>query len=980
MLYLYYHMQQLYKNIFIFLFVFISPVLSKAQDYSYVHYDVQNGMAGANVYAIYQDKQKFLWFGTETGVSRFDGTHFKNFTTNDGLPDNEILEIYGDEEGRVWFIPFKKTICYYYKGKMYNQQNDSLLKKLKFYSSAINVCQDRYKNLWIALEKGLYLVSPNGEIHFYNKINGVQLNKFIFLGLSDKKEIILEWENKIYTYKVGKFIFLYNIDFPPGYRNFLNIHIAGDFIIWRSNKTTACAVSISTGQMHCFNYPENTLRFSTPGNGTIAINTSNGCIIYNPAKRKTETGFLKNVAVSKAFIDHEGSWWFTTLGEGVYQLLSTEIKNFKPWKEGTNQEIYSVARVGNKLVMGTNFSELLYTADFIKTKKIVLPTSLKQKYNRVHRLLVTPGGELVCGTDEILAVLDNKLRLKQSTISNAVKYLYLSDNDTLYIATSNELNRASIKNIAVKEDLWHERTTAVCRYKKTIFVGTLDGLYHLPPKNTPVFMGEYDTLFAKRISSMVISSDTTLWVGTYDGGLISLKNAKIINTITVKEGLTSNICRNLFIHDDVLWVSTDKGVTRIDLKTKPYSITPFTKNDGLLSNQINAVYKDNDTVFVASQNGITYFNVKKVINTSQCNLEITSVLQSAKELLLNGKYLFNHKENNFRVEYVGISFKSTGDITYTYKLEGLDTSWKTTKETSLNFLSLPPGKYTLTLAATNKFGVKSELKQISFEITPAYYQSTWFYILILLATAVATWLPVSFYNRTRRKRELKEGENLKRIAELEQMALRAQMNPHFIFNCLNSIQQFVYDKDIQSANRFIGGFAKLIRQTLDNSTRTTISIANEAEYLTNYLALEKLRFENKFDYKIKIDPAIRTDEYKIPVMLLQPYIENSIRHGIRYKKDGNGMIGIEFLLADKELVCTIQDNGIGRKKAEELKSKQHIEYQSKGMLLTGERVDTINKSLTEKINILVEDLVNENNKAAGTKIIIHFPLSLVQNS
>ena len=954
--------------------------MCRAQEYSYAHYDVQNGLAGANVYAVYQDRQKFLWFGTETGVSRFDGTHFKNFTTNDGLPDNEILEIYGDEEGRVWFVPFKKTICYYYNGKIYNQQNDTLLRQIKIHSNVLVICQDKYKNTWVVEEKGLYLITPDRKVHYYDKINGVELTGSISMGLTDKKEVILQWENQIYTYRNGKFTWLLNIDFPPEYRSFLNIYIAGDFIVWRSGKNSACAHSLTTGQMHCFAYPDNTLRFSTPGNGTIAINTSNGTFIYNPVTRKTEYTFLKNVNVSKVLIDHENSWWFTTLGEGVYQLLSPEYKNFKPWKEGTNQEIFSLSEVGNQIIMGTNFSQLVCTSDFKNVKTITLPTSVKEKYNRVYTLYKTPNDELICGTDEILAVLNNKLQLKQYTSSNSVKYIHYKNDDSVYIATSNNLTRTSLKNISVKEDLWHERTTAVCYYKNTLFVGTLNGLYHLPPEKPPVFMGDYDTIFTKRISSMVISSDSTLWIGTYDGGLISLKKGKIIDTLTTKDGLTSNICRNLFINNDVLWLGTDKGVTRIDIKSKPYSITPFTKNDGLLSNQINAIYKDNDTVFIASQDGVTYFNVKKVINTSKCDFVISAVFQSSKELAIKDSYVFSSKENNFKIEFVGISFKSTGDINYKYKLEGLDTSWKTTKETSLDFLSLPPGKYTLNLFATNKFGVKSGLKKISFEIIPAYYQTTWFYILVILATAVTTWFFILLYNSARRKRESQERENKNRIAELEQMALRSQMNPHFIFNCLNSIQQFVYDKDIQSANRFIGGFATLIRQTLDNSTRTTISVADEAAYLTNYLALEKLRFEDKFDYKIKLDPAIRADEYKIPVMLLQPYIENSIRHGIRYKKDGKGMIGIEFSKGDTALICTIQDNGIGRKKAEELKSKQHIEYQSKGMLLTSERVETLNKSLTEKINIVVEDLVNGNNEAAGTKIIIHFPLSLVQNS
>jgi ligand-binding sensor domain-containing protein len=170
-----------------------------------VHYDVQNGLAGATVYAVYQDKQKFLWFGTETGVSRFDGTHFKNFTTNDGLPDNEILEIYGDEEGRTWFIPFKKTICYYYKGKIYNQQNDSLLKKIKLHSNVLIVCEDKYKNIWITEENGIYLITPEKKVHFYNKVNGAELTGSIYMGLSVNKEVILQWQNQIYTYRNGNF-------------------------------------------------------------------------------------------------------------------------------------------------------------------------------------------------------------------------------------------------------------------------------------------------------------------------------------------------------------------------------------------------------------------------------------------------------------------------------------------------------------------------------------------------------------------------------------------------------------------------------------------------------------------------------------------------------------------------------------------------------------------------------------------------------
>lgn len=962
-------------------FLFVCNNRAGAQEYSYVHYTVQNGLAGANVYAIYQDNNKFLWFGTETGVSRFDGTHFKNLTTTDGLPDNEILEIFGDQENRIWFVPFKKTLCYYYNGKIFNQQNDTILAKIKLTSNVSAICGDKYKNTWILEENGLYLITANNQLHYYDKINNAPFSGPVHIGLNSNKELILIAGNGVYNYKNDQFQLLFTIESPAAYRTPLTVLIDGDYVVWRSGEKTVCAQSLTTQEMHCFEYPANTLRFSAPGNGTIAINTTNGSILYNPLTKKKEYTFLKNNSVSKVLIDHEGSWWFTTLGNGIYQLLSTGYKNFIPEPGlNTDEEIFSITKMGNKLVMGTTFSQLLVTSDFKNTAVISLPSSIKNKYNRVTVLLKTPHNQIICGTDEMLGVLDSQLHLKNYFTCNSVKYIHYRNEDSIYAATSNDLTLFNLSNLRQNKIIWKERSTAIALYKNTLFVGTLNGLYHLPQNADPVFMGDFDTLFTRRVSSMIISKDSTLWIGTYDGGIASLKNGAIRDTITTAQGLTSNICRALFLSDNILWAGTDKGICRIDLSKKPFTITPFTVNNGLLSNQINAIYAEGDTVYVATQNGITYFNEKTVDEASQCFFIITNAYRGMKELAVKDKYTFNHAENNFRIEYAGITFKSGGDINYHYKLNGLDTTWKTTRQTSLEFLSLPAGHYTLSIYAVNAYGIKSEVKKISIIIEPAFYETNWFYLLVILLTAGLTWILVAFYNRNRRKKERISRETNQRITELEQMALRAQMNPHFIFNCLNSIQQFVYDKDIQTTNKFISGFARLIRQTLDNSARTMITVAEEMDYLTSYLALEKMRFENKFEFSVTAAHDINTDDYRIPVMLLQPYVENSIRHGIRYKKGNDGFIKVIFSKTSNELICTIEDNGIGRARARELKSRQHIEYQSKGMMLTSERMEAMNKMLEEKLRVEIEDLLDKYQQPSGTKIIIHFPLSFVQNS
>jgi LytS/YehU family sensor histidine kinase len=206
------------------------------------------------------------------------------------------------------------------------------------------------------------------------------------------------------------------------------------------------------------------------------------------------------------------------------------------------------------------------------------------------------------------------------------------------------------------------------------------------------------------------------------------------------------------------------------------------------------------------------------------------------------------------------------------------------------------------------------------------------------------------------------------------------MNPHFIFNCLNSIQQFVMEKDVNGANRFITQFSRLIRQTLDNSGKPGISIAEEETFLASYLALEKMRFEDAFEYEINIHPALNKNETFIPPMLLQPFIENSIRHGLRLRKEPGGKVSISMWPDEKTLVCMIADNGVGRKAAAAAKSQLHIQYQSKGISITSERIEMMNRNREQKITAETEDLIQADGGAAGTRVTIRFPIASITNN
>jgi LytS/YehU family sensor histidine kinase len=208
---------------------------------------------------------------------------------------------------------------------------------------------------------------------------------------------------------------------------------------------------------------------------------------------------------------------------------------------------------------------------------------------------------------------------------------------------------------------------------------------------------------------------------------------------------------------------------------------------------------------------------------------------------------------------------------------------------------------------------------------------------------------------------------------MEQKALQAQMNPHFIFNCLNSIQQYIFGKDILTANKYISGLATLIRATLQNSTFPVISLTEEISFLSTYLSLEKLRFKEEMDYTIEIDPDINPQVLGLPPMLIQPFVENSMRHGIRHKENGKGHIFIEIRRENDRLKITIEDDGIGRESAAKFKSSEHIEYQSKGMSLTAERIRNLNTAHGKNITVEVFDLMDANGPS-GTLVVIEFCL------
>lgn len=571
-----------------------------------------------------------------------------------------------------------------------------------------------------------------------------------------------------------------------------------------------------------------------------------------------------------------------------------------------------------------------------------------------------------------------KLKNNKTTYNSLrpIKSIDLYNDKNLIVSTNSHVFKVSISNMNVVDTLLNERGTKVICNNNKIYVGTLKGVKLIDESKKVEDLSEYEPILKRRITDMVKANDGSIWIATNDTGVLHLNlKGKIDIQLTKDNKLSSNLCRSLYLDNNYLWVGTNKGLNKIDISKSTYPIIKYSSSDGLPSDIINSIYTKDSVVYVGSPAGLTYFNENSISHTSICNLVLENISVSDKHLDSFNNIHLGYKDNNIIFSYTAISFKSGGDIIYKYMLLPLDKDWKETRLNSLSYPSLPSGKYQLQLYAVNKFGKKSEVLLVEFDIATPFWKTIWFLTIIFVISITVIGLLIrkryiSIQVRNNEKARIKQ-----QLAILEQNALQAQMNPHFIFNCLNSIQQFIMLNDKEKANKYLTEFANLIRNTFDNSGKKNITVAEEAGYLDKYLDLEQLRYGDGFKYEINIDDTVEKDFTIMPAMLLQPYVENSLRHGIRNKKEGGGIVIISFKQQNNILICTVTDNGVGRGAALLLKSKEHIEYQSKGMQLTSRRIELLNTGLENNITMEVKDLFDDKGFPRGTEIIIQIPLT-----
>jgi ligand-binding sensor domain-containing protein len=655
-----------------FLAMMLIPYSSSSQTYGYTHYDVTDGLAGSTVYCITQDKDGFIWVGTESGVSRFDGTHFKNFTTDDGLPDVEVLKMFTDSKGRVWMAPFYRSVCYYFQGRIHNQENDSILHRIRLKGNVAHFAEDSSGNILIQERAALHLLFRNGRLKEYDSTGGRPLSNIETVSGSPSGHFLMLANDTLFELTGDNFQPLLSHAFWPEVSN--GKVISPQMLIAIDSSGRYMIQSLPTGktkQLAPSGWP--LISLDLIADSLIYINESTGATEYNLLSGGYRR-FLPGLEVSCTFRDADGNTWFSTLGHGLYRLNSDEFKSISLKAPGlADCAAYYIRRAGNDLYVGSNrhyfFMYRLPDLDHADRRRNGDDFSAHITY-----LEKIADGVILYTSDQDIGI-SNPGYSPGEQLHFGVKAAVSKSRNELLIANSNGGFTLRLQPLGIVDTFWRGRCTTLYYRGDTIFIGTLNGLYLLLKDRSVVFAGEKIPFLRKRIAAIAGAADGAIWVAAYDGGVMGYRAGKVIATITHSQGLTSDICRTLTIRNNTLWVGTNRGLNRIDLGDPAYRVTRYTAYDGLGSDIINTVYADSATVYVGTAAGFSFFE-EHVHPSENCRLVLLSMVSGNRDRISDTAHLvLPYTSNNISFNYAGISYRSAGNITYRVRLMGLDTSW-----------------------------------------------------------------------------------------------------------------------------------------------------------------------------------------------------------------------------------------------------------------------------------------------------------------
>jgi ligand-binding sensor domain-containing protein/cbb3-type cytochrome oxidase subunit 3 len=917
-----------------------------AQQPAYTYYSIRDGLASNDTYNCVEDKKGFLWIATENGVSRFDGKNFKNYTTAQGLPDNDVLVIEMDSAGAIWVLPFQRTPAYYDEktDKFINSKTDKALGEIKF--GNVNNSS----------------VLQNGGVAFWNNAGAFVYKNKEVLKLPQQRRIgynnaVISFGNENYVTVSSDSLRLYKKDvlINKTLFNKLSIYTAcKDNSFYYADSMKLCKIIIlpdgSIGKKLEVKLPFEIKGMNFTGKQlAITSNSSNIYLADTATLEFSAQGFSFNALIRYIYNDKVGNTWICTKENGLIRYQQKGILTISD--EAFQRNFNAISYWKNQLVVGTNNGEILLYKGPYDFKKIALYQ--EKKYSAWVKKISHTNRGLYISTEGAIFFVDNNLKKKDlfGTTKNFASKGFIVKNDTSIITgNSGAVRKINLNTLKYNDTINIRVTTLENGNKENIYVGSNTGLYKWEDYKKFIFLGEKSPTLTNRIRSLAYNAkDNILWTGLATDTLVALQNDNIIATIQLGAKLPGNECRALYSQQNgKVWVGTNSALARImytyENNVFQYTTTVFTTADGITGKQINDITEHNDTIYVATNAGVSIVPSKMKFDVPNIPVYITGISINNVDTALLKEFNLSHWQNNIAIRFNASDLGSTTDRIFEYRRN--KEPWHVVNNDNISLQQLAPGSYTIQVRTLNRDGNPSNnIAEVKFEISTAFWKSFWFWALITLVLVALFFYAIQRRNKQKREEAVQKLLTEKKLSELELRALKAQINPHFVFNCLNSIKFLNHQKRFVETDTYLDKFSYLLRKTLDFSGLQKIPLAEELAYSKNYLELEKLRLGNKLNYNIITDANIIAEKTVVPPMLLQPYLENAIKHGIRHLPGEEGMVTIETKLENEHIICIIKDNGIGIENASAINKKINPTHISHGTNLQQRRADLYDVSI-----------------------------------
>ncbi len=946
-----------------------------AQHPLYYPINEENGLPTDEIYEFAQDRFGLIWVASNSGLFSYDGIRIHSFA-HPREKTRAIIAVTIDAHDRIW--------CRNSAGQVFKLTADSLQLMLD--------PDPAHPIRAIAFDPAGGFCTFVGNKALRYDDDGRPRDSLVL-----STEIRIDGsllDARMHNYKLFLFVSsigAFELDFTTGRQNLLykiDFFTTGGFnfkgeelylmLIHQQNQSKeilrfAAGKFESIYQTSPTEDPERWLRIVPASKDQLWVCTGNGAFPLQANAKGWAKGSKRfhGIPMSSVMVDKEGIEWFSTLSEGFLVVPSPEITRLVTETGDLKQNNFTsiCALPDGNLIAGNYFGKLFRIDPEASIIQEIFPNEDNEGQFQVRKILYADPQLLVSR-----GVISN-IHFATQHIHRFPTLMHARDlavtGENLYLVLPTGVRKFSYHGfLKFEESLWETvhpqggKAVEIDNAGNPYFAFN-DGLYWREGGDMQEILLNGEKIFA----NILCATDDGIWAAAPATGLILMRDGEVQRVLGLAEGLPSRNIRAMCRDQAQLFFSTDIHLCAFSLKTM--QLTKLSASIGFNPHHINEMTVSNERIWLATTKGIVSLPLPLKSGLALAPpIRIQQVLLDDKAIDFQNGLSIPNRNASLRIAFEGISFRSRNQFHFEYRIAAIDSAWSHTPAEAnfVNYASLQPGSFDFEVRTVDENGIRSDPSAVlHFDVATPFQQQPLFFVLlglvVLLISFAIFQVRLQYLGRRHRIQE--------QLIHSQLTALKAQMNPHFMFNALNSIQDFVISRDVRNSNLYLTKFSTLMRMVLDASDRNQVRLSDEIEMLRLYLDLEQLRFGTELHYVVACSDGTDPDDIFLPSMIIQPFVENAIKHGLLHKK-GEKKLEITFAVGN-ELICKILDNGVGRKRSAEIKARATKAHASFSTAATVKRLVLIQSLYGMAVSLEITDLETEG-EARGTLVKLKLPI------